>query len=134
MPSKAGHRPGEGAKETVMSATSIDRGQIAAIRHRTATVLGRQVFYREAGDVSRPTVLLLHGFLGLVAPACLLFYGLALLHTSKYTLPDIRYLAFSEISLGLLGTFFIGYGLLFWAIGFGLFHILYGTRMYQKQP
>lgn len=78
-------------------------------------------------------VLLMHGFLGLVAPACLIFYGLALLHTSKYTLPDIRYLAFSEISLGLLGAFFIGYGLLFWAIGFGLFHILYGTRMYQRQ-
>ncbi|MGV3504600.1 MAG: hypothetical protein ACO1O1_12910 [Adhaeribacter sp.] len=78
-------------------------------------------------------VLLMHGFLGLVAPACLLFYGLALLHTSKYTRRDIRYLAFSEISLGLLGAFFIGYGLLFWAIGFGLFHILYGTRMYQKQ-
>ncbi|MDH0865573.1 alpha/beta fold hydrolase [Mitsuaria sp. GD03876] len=33
----------------------------AAIRHRTATVLGRQVFYREAGDPSLPTLLLLHG-------------------------------------------------------------------------
>ena len=29
--------------------------------HRTATVNGRQVFYREAGDPSRPTLLLLHG-------------------------------------------------------------------------
>jgi hypothetical protein len=77
-------------------------------------------------------VLLMHGFLGLVAPATLLFYGLALLNTSKYTLPDIRYLALSEISLGLLGSFFIGYGLFFWAIGFGVFHILYGARMYQK--
>ena len=61
MPSKAGHRPGEGAKETVMSATSIDPGQAATIRHRTATVLGRQVFYREAGDPTAPTLLLLHG-------------------------------------------------------------------------
>jgi hypothetical protein len=77
-------------------------------------------------------VLLMHGFLALVAPATLLFYGLALLNTSKYTLPDIRHLALSEISLGLLGSFFIGYGLFFWAIGFGLFHILYGARMYQK--
>ena len=77
-------------------------------------------------------VLLAHGFVALVAPATLLFYGLALLNTSKYTLPDIRYLALSEISLGLVGAFFIGYGLFFWAIGFGLFHILYGLRMYQK--
>ena len=61
MPSKAGHRPGEGAKETVMSATNVDRGQTAAIRHRTATVLGRQVSYREAGDPTAPTLLLLHG-------------------------------------------------------------------------
>jgi hypothetical protein len=77
-------------------------------------------------------VLLLKGAFELVAPATLLFYGLALLNTSKYTLPDIRYLAFSEISLGLLGTFFISYGLFFWAMGFGVFHILYGARMYQK--
>jgi hypothetical protein len=77
-------------------------------------------------------VLLMHGFVALVAPATLLFYGLALLNTSKYSLPDIRYLALSEISLGLVGSFFIGYGLFFWAIGFGLFHILYGARMYQK--
>ena len=77
-------------------------------------------------------ILLLHGAFILVAPATLLFYGLALLNTSKYTLPDIRYLALSEISLGLLGSFFVGYGLFFWAIGFGVFHIIYGAKMYQK--
>jgi pimeloyl-ACP methyl ester carboxylesterase len=33
-----------------------------ATRHRTATVEGLKVFYREAGDPSNPTVLLLHGF------------------------------------------------------------------------
>ena len=31
-------------------------------RHRTATIDGLDVFYREAGDPSRPTLLLLHGF------------------------------------------------------------------------
>lgn len=77
-------------------------------------------------------VLLMHHMLALVVPATLLFYGLALLNTSKYTLPNIRYLALSEISLGLVGSYFIGYGLLFWAIGFGLFHILYGIRMYPR--
>jgi len=77
-------------------------------------------------------ILLQHGFLELVAPASLLFYGLALLNTSKYTYPDIRYLALSEISLGLVGSFLLGYGLFFWAIGFGVFHILYGARMWHK--
>ena len=33
----------------------------AAVFHRHATVLGRQVFYREAGDPAAPTLLLLHG-------------------------------------------------------------------------
>ena len=33
----------------------------ARIFHRTATVNGRKVFYREAGDPSAPTLLLLHG-------------------------------------------------------------------------
>lgn len=30
--------------------------------YRTATVMGRQIFYREAGAPDRPTILLLHGF------------------------------------------------------------------------
>lgn len=30
--------------------------------YRTVEVLGRRIFYREAGDPSRPTLLLLHGF------------------------------------------------------------------------
>ncbi|HKC67503.1 MAG TPA: hypothetical protein VKG26_04685 [Bacteroidia bacterium] len=77
-------------------------------------------------------VLLYHGLIGLIAPATLLFYGLALLNASKYTLHDIRYLGICQIVLGLIASFYIGYGLLFWAIGFGLLHILYGTVMYYK--
>lgn len=62
MPSSAGHRPGEDAKDTAMTAaTATPVSTPAAIRHRTATVLGRQVFYREAGDPSAPVLLLLHG-------------------------------------------------------------------------
>lgn len=76
--------------------------------------------------------LLYHGLIGLVAPSLLIFYGLSLINGSKYTLTDIRYLGFCEIALGLIATFFIGYGLLFWAIGFGVLHILYGSIMYFK--
>lgn len=77
-------------------------------------------------------VLLYHGIIGLVAPATLIFYGLALLNASKYTFNDIRYLGICEIILGLLASFFVGYGLLFWAVGFGILHIIYGTVMYFK--
>ena len=76
--------------------------------------------------------LIKHGYFGLVAPSTLIFYGLALVNGSKYTLSDIRYLGYCEIGLGLLSIFFLGYGLEFWALGFGVMHIVYGTIMYFK--
>ncbi|SDJ75615.1 hypothetical protein SAMN04487898_104188 [Pedobacter sp. ok626] len=72
------------------------------------------------------------GTYGLIAPSCLLFYGLALINASKYTYTDIRFLGFCEIILGLIAMFYIGYGLYFWAIGFGVLHIFYGMLMYFK--
>jgi hypothetical protein len=77
-------------------------------------------------------MLLWYGYLGLVAPACLLFYGLALLNASQNLFTEIRYLAYCEIVLGLMATAFMGYGLLFWALGFGVLHIIYGALMYRK--
>ena len=67
-----------------------------------------------------------------VAPACLVFYGLALVNASKYTLTDIRYLGYCEIVLGLINMQWIGFGLFFWAIGFGVLHIAYGIVMWHK--
>jgi len=69
---------------------------------------------------------------GLIAPSCLVFYGLALINASKYTYSDIRFLGFCEIILGLIAMFNVGYGLYFWAIGFGILHIFYGMLMYFK--
>lgn len=77
-------------------------------------------------------ILLAQGTLYLIAPAMLIFYGLALINGSKYTLNDIRYLGYMEIILGLLATWFYGNGLLFWTIGFGVLHIIYGAVMYWK--
>jgi hypothetical protein len=62
----------------------------------------------------------------------LIFYGLALINASKYTLNDIRFLGLSEIALGIFGTFYLGYGLDLWTIGFGVLHIIYGAVMYFK--
>jgi len=75
---------------------------------------------------------LYHGYFGLVGPICLLFYGLALVNSSQNLYDEFRYLGYCEILLGLLSSFFIGYGLIFWAFGFGVLHIVYGVVMYRK--
>ncbi len=77
-------------------------------------------------------LLLNQRYFGLIAPITLLFYGLALINASKYTLGTVKYLGFSELILGLLSTYFVGYGLLFWTLGFGVMHIVYGTIMYFR--
>lgn len=76
--------------------------------------------------------LLTHGLFGLLAPTTLIFYGLALINGSKYTLPEIKYVGIFNIFLGLINTIFIGQGLFFWALGFGVVHIVYGVVMYFK--
>jgi hypothetical protein len=77
-------------------------------------------------------ILLYHGQLAFIAPATLLFYGLSLVNASKYTVVDLRYLGIAEIITGLTAMVFTDYGLLFWAFGFGILHILYGIIMYLK--
>ena len=72
------------------------------------------------------------GSIGLIAPGCLIFYGLALINASKYTLAEIKYLGYIQLILGLINLFFIGYGLYFWAFGFGFMHIFYGLYMWNK--
>lgn len=67
-----------------------------------------------------------------VAPACLIFYGLALVNASKYTLTDIRYLGMLEIALGCVSMYYPHEGLYFWAAGFGVLHVIYGLIMWWK--
>jgi len=76
--------------------------------------------------------LLYHQIYVLIAPATLLFYGLALINAEKYTFSDIKYLGFCELALGCVSLFFLGYGLVFWIIGFGVLHILYGLIVFKK--
>lgn len=68
----------------------------------------------------------------LIAPACLIFYGLALINASKYTLDEIRFLGLTELIVGIINLWILGYGLIFWGIGFGLFHIIYGVIIWRK--
>jgi hypothetical protein len=76
--------------------------------------------------------LLFHGLIFLIAPVTLIFYGLALINASKHTYHDVKYLGLIEIALGLIASFFVGYGLFVWALGFGVMHIVYGILMYLK--
>lgn len=77
-------------------------------------------------------ILISKGFIGLVAPLTLVFYGLALINASKYTLTEIRSLGIAEVILGLIACQWEGSGLVFWSIGFGALHIIYGIIMYLK--
>lgn len=78
------------------------------------------------------TALILHHQLVYVAPATLVFYGLALINASKYTYSDVFYLGSCEVILGLLAMFLLGYGMIFWGVGFGLLHIIYGSLLAKK--
>ncbi|MEY4875884.1 MAG: hypothetical protein RL708_1033 [Bacteroidota bacterium] len=77
-------------------------------------------------------VLLYHLQVQLIAPTMLIFYGMALLNSSNYTYRDVRYLGIIEIAVGLIASFFVEEGLICWAFGFGLMHIVYGIMMYFK--
>ncbi len=68
----------------------------------------------------------------LIIPFMLVFYGLSLVSAGKFTFSEIHYLGLTEIVMGILAGIFINYSLLFWTIGFGLMHIIYGTVMYYR--
>lgn len=76
--------------------------------------------------------LLYHHLFVFIAPVTLIFYGLALVAAERYTLTDVKYLGYLEIVLGLISLFILGWGLVFWAIGFGVLHIIYGLIMHKK--
>lgn len=77
-------------------------------------------------------ILLLRGDVRMVIAGTLIFYGIALVNASKYTFEEVHYLGLTEIALGVAAALFQSYGLLFWTLGFGVCHVLYGFIMYKK--
>ena len=77
-------------------------------------------------------IMIAQGFIGFIAPFSLLFYGLALYNASKFTYQEVRVLGVAQILLGLTGSYFVAYGLLLWALGFGIVHIIYGIYIHYK--
>ena len=76
--------------------------------------------------------LLMHQSLSFILPSMLIFYGMALLNASKYSIEDIRYLGLIEMFLGLFAMFFLDQALIIWGLGFGILHMIYGVILYNK--
>lgn len=72
------------------------------------------------------------GYDTLVIPAFLIFYGLSLIGGGQFTYNAIRGLGMVMVITGLIAFAIPGYDLIFWSIGFGVFHLLYGSLIYFK--
>ena len=77
-------------------------------------------------------IILNQGRYGHTAALMLIFYGLALVNASKYSIGNIKFLGLTEIVLGLICAFLPSFGFWFWVFGFGVMHIVYGTWMHFK--
>ena len=108
--------------------------------HKKDTKLWTKAAIKVAVNLSIPLltggvfvlVLIWRGYFGIVASSCLIFYGLALINAANYTFSDIKALGFAMLTTAFFSLFYPGYGLYFWAFGFGILHILYGAIMYFK--
>ncbi|MFD2200332.1 hypothetical protein [Shivajiella indica] len=125
---------------------------VLALSIFTAWILSRRKSNNKSGHLSTPAgkrfieslfipviigglfcfALLHQGFSSFIASAMLVFYGLGLFNASHFTLKEIKNLGYSQIILGITAAFFPEFGLIIWALGFGLLHILYGSLMYYK--
>ncbi len=77
-------------------------------------------------------ICLWRGDVEIVASTTLIFYGLGLINASKYTFEEIHYLGITEVILGIGAAIFLSHGIIFWTIGFGICHIVYGAILYKK--
>ena len=77
-------------------------------------------------------VLLSQGHLWLVPGMLLLFYGIGLFAAGSFTFGEIRYLGIAQAVLGLAAVFSPDLGLILWAAGFGVLHIVYGAFLYFR--
>lgn len=105
-------------KQSVWNATSKALLFTMAIPLCTGGILSLLLFAR--GDYD------------MIASSLLLFYGLSLCAASVFTFKEARWLGMMDIALGLLALCFPGYGLWFWAFGFGVLHIIYGIIVHQR--
>lgn len=78
--------------------------------------------------------LLMQGHYGLTSSMMLVFYGLALVNCHHYTTSKLALLGYCEVMLGIVDCFVVSHAILFWFLGFGLLHILFGAYLTIKNP
>ncbi|MCG6190815.1 hypothetical protein [Maribellus maritimus] len=77
-------------------------------------------------------IFVFRGIYEIISPACLIFYGLALVNAAKFTRQEIFYIGLIQVFLGILAALFPRFALLLWALGFGIIHVIYGAVMYFR--
>lgn len=75
---------------------------------------------------------LYHRDLANIPPSGLIFYGVALVAGSLYTVSLLRYLGFCQIILGLFAAANPELGLVLWATGFGIVNVLFGLIIHFR--
>ena len=124
---------------SVLVAAAVTAGILSYCKSKkTGQSFFSRLTYRALWNFSLPMLtggalcisLLLHGYYDILSSVMLLFYGLTLVNVSKFTYANIAWLGYAFICLGVIDSFWEGHALLFWTIGFGGFHILYGILFY----
>jgi hypothetical protein len=77
-------------------------------------------------------IIIMKGLFSWLAPLTLIFYGLAIFSAGAYTYEEVRTMGIIEILIGLVCLLIPQYGLILWATGFGLVHIIYGIYLHNK--
>ena len=124
---------------SVLAAAAVTAGILSYCKSKkTGQSFFSRLTYRALWNFSLPMLaggivcisILMHEYYDILASVMLLFYGLALVNTSKFTCSSVAWLGYAFICLGAVDCFWAGHSLLFWTIGFGGFHILYGILFY----
>lgn len=126
----------------VVAGLSVGMAILFSVRH--AHRMGRKVWGPTAKYVTVAltipvlaggvlcAILIMHETYWLLPAVMLLFYGMALLSAGNFTFGEIRYLGGLQILLGLAAAAVPSLGILFWAIGFGAAHVIYGIVLFRK--
>lgn len=121
---------------SIITALFLSRKKASAKGEKAWNATSRRLLINMAVPLACGGILVLalisKGLIGMLAPLTLIFYGLALYNASKFTFEDLKILGIIQLILGLTAAFFIQYGLLLWALGFGVAHIVYGIYMHLR--
>lgn len=115
----------------IFSARKAKKNNVKLFDHTAWRLFWQMAVPLSAGGILS-AVLLWHGHIGFIAPTMLCFYGCALFSVSNFTYDDVKYLGLAQITLGVISGCDMAHGLLYWALGFGVMHIIYGALMWWK--